>query len=67
MDFAKGFKGFRIEENELFMIKWEVKLVGSKKQDDKHLAVFYDKESLDLFTELLKNNGIKNLTNIKLY
>lgn len=63
----KGYKGFRAEERFLFKTSWEVKLIGNKKQGDKHLALFHDEEALNIFTEALENKGIKNLTNVNLF
>lgn len=64
MKIAKGYKGFRVEEQEFMKRHWTIKLIWSKKADDKHLAMFHDKESLDIFVEALENKGLKNLTNV---
>lgn len=64
MGLVDGHKGFKIEEVSIISTHWLVKLIWSKKAPDKHLAVFYDKESLEIFTEALESKGIKNLTDV---
>lgn len=67
MEIAKGYKGFRVEESSFLLQRWEIKLIWNKKADDKHIALFYDEESLEVFVQALEEKGLRNLTNVSLF